>query len=540
MLRTVAKGRRSLVALILMATFWLVSAHSMDLIHYDVDSLVYLSTDIVIAKVSIDDHHEKSATVEETIYGSLRPGDKVQQLSPFLMFFKPMDDGMRVVLFLDRRPRTYDFIHQDAAKAPFAVAPSGVYLIDTLGHVHQYFQESNPGPYVAQGYSFFALQKDVPTPERDLKLPSLEQTRREIMAAIQSVDRMRAVLDRKPGRNDLPQMFSLLDSRAKGGTGCGRQGDAISERLMEQVRSFDDPALLLKLRTMAVDFTSDISFVQRDGTRDPSLSETRVAYLLRVLADRSAELSLRIAAADTLTDLSRFRNHTDGENESAKSWIIDNEWLNNSAAQIRNLAQTIFENDEGDLQLRSICLGFLPLDDPVILAEVKQIYLTTDSDQLRYSIERAFLQVSDSLYESLNPSSGSVTSIVRIATHQDCVIGRATGPVFVMRYGQERSFHETDMFAQKFYSLTNLETGTRVAPLQVQYLGGWSSMNDGESHFVLGNSSNLAPGRYQLRFEEAQPSRKVLSVGYPVVIVVKQTPGGNSIAEDRSALRPKR
>jgi hypothetical protein len=37
-----------------------------------------------------------------------------------------MKAGTRVVLFLDHRPRQYDFFHSDAAKAPFAVPPSGV------------------------------------------------------------------------------------------------------------------------------------------------------------------------------------------------------------------------------------------------------------------------------------------------------------------------------------------------------------------------------------------------------------------------------
>jgi hypothetical protein len=58
---------------------------------------------------------------------------------------------MCVVLFLDRRPHTYDFFHSDAAKSSFAIPPSGVHLIDQYQHVHCYFQKNNP-PYVAYGY----------------------------------------------------------------------------------------------------------------------------------------------------------------------------------------------------------------------------------------------------------------------------------------------------------------------------------------------------------------------------------------------------
>lgn len=124
---------------------------AMDLPHYDLDSLVYLSTDIVLADLSKDAHGNFTARVTESLYGTLPPGEKLDALTPFLTFFQPLDDGQKVILFLDRRPRKYDFFHQDAAKSPFAVPPSGVYLIDEYGHVHEYFQQNNPGPYVAQG-----------------------------------------------------------------------------------------------------------------------------------------------------------------------------------------------------------------------------------------------------------------------------------------------------------------------------------------------------------------------------------------------------
>jgi len=127
---------------------------AMDLPHYDLDSLVYLSTDIVVADLAKDTQGNFTASVTEALYGSLHSGEKLDALTPFLMFFQPLNDGQKVILFLDRRARQYDFFHQDAAKSPFAVPPSGVYLIDEYGHVHEYFQQNNPGPYAAQGYMF--------------------------------------------------------------------------------------------------------------------------------------------------------------------------------------------------------------------------------------------------------------------------------------------------------------------------------------------------------------------------------------------------
>jgi hypothetical protein len=74
--------------------------------HLDLDSLTYLSTDLVLATLSVDAPQRFTATVTESLYGSLRPGEKLATLSDFLMFFAPMEDEQRVILFLDRRPRS--------------------------------------------------------------------------------------------------------------------------------------------------------------------------------------------------------------------------------------------------------------------------------------------------------------------------------------------------------------------------------------------------------------------------------------------------
>jgi hypothetical protein len=75
----------------------------MDLPHYDLDSLVYLSTDIVLADIRKD--AGGNFTAMEVPYGPLQPGVKLDALTPFLMFLQPLNDGQKVILFLDRRPR---------------------------------------------------------------------------------------------------------------------------------------------------------------------------------------------------------------------------------------------------------------------------------------------------------------------------------------------------------------------------------------------------------------------------------------------------
>jgi hypothetical protein len=224
-----------------------VPAVAMNLRHYDTTSLVYLSTDIVIATLVEDEAHNFSATVSESLYGATRPGDRINGLAPFLAFFWPLKSGMTVVLFLDRRPHEYDFIHNEVASSTFAIPPSGIYLIDEYDHVHQYFQRRNPGSYEAQGYEY-SWQRRVaatPTKNEDLALPSLEEVRRRIASAIGYVDPIRARLDRTASHDDEPFLMELLAKIPRGHRSWSEvEGNAIFDRAIEQVRSMHDAELL--------------------------------------------------------------------------------------------------------------------------------------------------------------------------------------------------------------------------------------------------------------------------------------------------------
>src|SRR5262249_40303812 len=118
---------------------------AMNLPHYDIDSLAYMSTDIVVTTLSVDSQKRMTASVTDVLFGGLKPGDVLDKLSLFLSFFQPMDDGQKMILFLDRRPRKQGLFDPGSSKSPFAVVPSGVYLIDKYGHVHEYYQWNNPG-----------------------------------------------------------------------------------------------------------------------------------------------------------------------------------------------------------------------------------------------------------------------------------------------------------------------------------------------------------------------------------------------------------
>ena len=195
----------------------------MDQPHYDVDSLAYMSTDIVLADVAARPDHKYIATVTGILYGSLQVGEKLDKLSDFLQFFCPMEDGQRVILFLDRRPRPANFDSPEASRSSFAIPTSGVYLIDAYQHVHEYYQYENPGPYEAEGYGC-VFKRPNPTREQDLAFPSLEIVEARIAASLKWVQSLRPLLDKTATRNDVPDLLKLLYARSGSGDVCFRVG----------------------------------------------------------------------------------------------------------------------------------------------------------------------------------------------------------------------------------------------------------------------------------------------------------------------------
>jgi hypothetical protein len=187
-----------------------LAAPAVNLPHYDLDSLAYMSTDIVIATLSVGSQRQFTATVADILYGNLKSGDRLETLSQIFGSYLPMENGQRVILFLDRRPRRPDFFNPEGV----AVLFSGVYLIDAYEHVHQYYQESNPGGYAAEGYRFF-LGKLVPAKEQDLALPTLADVTSRIAASLKSVQPLRPLLDKAATRDDATAPIGFAGCKVK-------------------------------------------------------------------------------------------------------------------------------------------------------------------------------------------------------------------------------------------------------------------------------------------------------------------------------------
>ncbi len=496
----------------------------MDQPHYDVDSLAYMSTDIVLADVSARPDHKYTATVTGILYGSLQVGEKLDKLSDFLQFFWPMEDGQRVVLFLDRRPRPANFDYPEASKSPFAVPTSGVYLVDAHQHIHEYYQFMNPGPYVAEGYGYIPKRTD-PTQEQDLAFPSLEIVEARIAASLKWVQTLRPLLDKTAGRNDVPELLKLLYARSGSGDVCFHFApDAIVERIAYHLRSLNDPELLLRIYpTHAINELTFLSPV--DGRREQDFAASRVNYLIETFSDTKMAVPLRVAAVEILLRLSMF--HAGSRPGPWKSFA-DNPWLATRESEIRKEARSIFDSKSQDARLRARCLGFLFTDEPKIQAHIRKVYAASRSEELRFAIEESFLNVSDELYQSLNLRGGPPTSIVRARTESGCPPASAGKVLFFAVYHQRHdSLNPFSPAVQtRSFVLTDERTGRRAVLDGIRQA--WNSGTSGEDWIEFDQPTNLAAGSYSLTLEFSSVGKWVSS-GYGLELSVRETSQGRKI-----------
>jgi hypothetical protein len=509
------------------------AAVAMDLPHYDLDSLVYLSTDIVIVDLSKDSHGSFTATVTEPLFGFLRPGAKLDALTPFLTFFQPLNDGQKVILFLDRRPHQYGFFHQDAAKSPFAVPPSGVYLIDEYGHVHEYFQQNNPGPYIAQGYMSFP-GRTVPTEKDDLALPSLGEVKARIAATVKSVAPIRNFLDQPATATDVPALMKLLVARPRAPETCGvGMTDAIASDIVEKMRSLNDQELLLRIWHLDGGDLSAVPFVQRDGNVEKSFTAARVKFLIQTLADRQKEVSLRIASLQILLNLSAF--HSGAHSGPSRVLPIDNDWLAPSAGEIVATAKAIFHNSAENAHLRALGLQFLDLNNQDNVADIRRVYGHTHSPELQFAIERAFLEVSDALYQSLHASGGPVASIIQLAPEHGCIQPPNNQIVFVARFYSTRAFNsEGAVVTAGHIMFRNRKTGQSFDLKNVRSMGSYWSTLDGVLIFALDQLSAFPPGTYTLGMEyRHDTASEPQSVGHTITLAITNSPEGKRLSTIR-------
>jgi hypothetical protein len=511
-------------------------ASAMNLQHYDVDSLAFFSTDIVIARIASDGKADISATVMETLSGALKPRDRITDLNPFLgPFFKPLPDGAKVVLFLDSRSRARSFF-SDANRAKYAVPPSGVYLIDSYDHVHEYFQQSNPGPYIAEGYhlGFLGSAHD-PTEQEDLKYPSLADVKARIAAAVARVAPVRSRLDREATPADIPFLLHLVDLASQDASDCDlRLAPAIAQRAMEKLRALHDPEVLLRAVTLSGNTPfADVNFIEEEsGNSNPGFTQSRVAWLMALVANRQAPVAQRRTATSLLISLSGW-----GE---GKDRGVHNSFLNSEADRILALSKRVFDDDGEDPQLRGLCLQFLDLKAPANVADVRRVYRKAHADELRFAIEKALASESADLFASLHPPGGPVASRVFVPPLCGCAQPEP-GKLQIREEYEEPQAEVEAMRSRSIYieearpMMIRAKTGLATKIDGLAIVGGWSGESDGQFEYSLPQTTTSPPGRYKIALQ--MPEDGQMRTGYGIAVTVRATAAGNQIEVDELVQR---
>ena len=166
---------------------------------YDLESLCYMSTDVVeativrhhIAELSEGDDRF-TATVTSSIAGRYHPSDKVANLD--LTLYNPNAAGQHCILFIARKQFQF-YVLPSPAISPEVV---DMLLIGSRSRVQRYYQYSNPGGL---------------TTTASLQSPILAAERSAISAKWAAVDRLRPLLSRPLRREDIPVFQSLIQVR---------------------------------------------------------------------------------------------------------------------------------------------------------------------------------------------------------------------------------------------------------------------------------------------------------------------------------------
>ena len=510
---------------------------------YDLDSKVYLSTDIVVVQISTDNAKHKIATVQETLLGTLPIGTRLDQIDSYLSYFAKINSGDRLILFLDSRPRKLDFLYKEFEKAPYAIIPSGVELVDPFGHVHSYYQPMNPGGYFPEGYPWFHTEKPL-TEDDARKFPTLSEEKRKIIEAIGEVEPARTILGHESTVEDISRLLHFVDMTSSDTSDCAiRTASAIQADAIQHIRHQNDPNLLLRAETLAgeaeeFNFSQEFLEPTQDANRSQDATKTlkaqRAEFLLNVLADKNRPVEIRRTALNFLLYKSAWGHPYSGV---VKVLPIDDPALATITSRIVEVSRSIFSDPDDDAVLRGMCLRFLDLDEPANVALAKLVYRAAKSDALHFEIEDVLLRKSDKLFLELAPPSSEGASIVSIEPRPGCAPAEWPEPMFFglfRRHGYHSEGFRRRTGEYESTVLIDRRTGKMFEVKDAGY--GSSSDGRGWGQFAVEKLEGIPTGEYSIEIQFRR-NGKAIGHGYGLKVRVIEESGRKRIVLDPEASR---
>lgn len=367
----------------------------MNLYTYDLDSLVYMSPQIIEGELG-SEHRTNNFTVwnikvSKVHNGILKVGQTVE-VTALDFFRKPagepysnterLKEGDKLFLFLDRAKDTPLYNVPKDTEIYWPV-PSGVRLVMGAKAVgfSQYY--GNPGPYVAESFGA----------ETNTAIPTVTELRGQIRESAPRTDKWKLLLNREASTDDIPQLLQLLIERRSHKE--WRDRDDVAETICVRLANLHDfSALAEALRGPNHWYESS---VLGRGFGTPAGRE----FLLATVADEGKAIGERIQYANLLTEAGgTYRSKF--QDISANSWRLTDSATNSSGHYLKRIAQ-LATRDGANPDLQLALLKFFQrqnpggnVKDPALTEDIKDadtilesFLKRTAAEDVKYELEMA-------------------------------------------------------------------------------------------------------------------------------------------------------
>ena len=496
------------------------SASGMNLYAYDLDSLIYMSTEVIEGTLG---QGADSVTVTRVHKGQFSVGDTValEAMDFFrkgsFMESRRLEAGDEVTLFLVRATAQFLYDIPEGAEIYWPV-PSGVKLhIDNK--VLGFRQMSNPGPYLVNRHeNALAFAKD-PEGFREL-----------LVERMTYVDELTAELARPAAEQSIDWLCELLDQRSKLSAETRQLfgwGDYICKTACAHVANRHDPAEIDRALQIYRDNAATIRYMPwhtgdlLKGFATPTGREFLLAKLADPSVDDAAKLTYAKAVyhAGIVYQSIRYVNLPADAHEPSPEAGANNDWYLTRLAEM--IAQPSVAAEVRTELLKAIRLSRhdrrneeVAKDFTKAAAMLAELFEATTDSGLKYEIEVTLFQADMAAYESLNSSSGPALSrITEVTVAFDDERDEPT-----LRYSMDGYVLIADAWDGLSLVAQNIETGVKT------FLPGSTAILDrrgSRCHYGATGSApipaDLPPGRYRVYLEFLKDGQ-VVSTGYAAEI----------------------
>jgi hypothetical protein len=411
--------RRLVVFLILIFSCSTCWAYSRE--YYDLDSLVYLSEEILVGRIGNTDRAKGFDLTElkvDSVYMGVRKKGDTVKITGLYAFRKPattlpdlnsipLEKGTQLIVFLDDvTPKSIRPEPGSRGDTEYQLVGCGVRAV-VNGKVLRFYQRGNPGPYV--------VESDAGNIKRS---PSLEDFARQISETVPRMKDFAAKLDKATASGDAQWFVRTLRERAELARSQGTRShytDHLSDLAAMGLADLHTPELL----EQALKYGTWQTRILAGGFGTPAGRD----YLLGVIKDAKQPQERRLRLAGVIGDAyfvygSRLKNI-----ETNSGQIVGKAGVKNDN-YITRIARVVLENITDE----KLCLTLMRTidffgrtivqtnDDDTradfkqALAVLKEAYDKCTSETLRFEIEQATAHFSRELYDRLGSRCGSVIS----------------------------------------------------------------------------------------------------------------------------------